>query len=66
MRIGKTNKIPMMPDDKLTITEAARWMAKMAATDGAITSSERLVLSEFAKKHGLDVGKIIRWSYALT
>lgn len=54
-----------MTKEKISLIDAARWIAKMAATDGAITPSERSVLSEFAKEYGLDVGKIIRWSYAL-
>ena len=39
---------------------AARWLARVAASDGAITPSERKVLSEFAKTYGLDSAKIIR------
>lgn len=54
-----------MANEKISLIDAARWVAKMAATDGTITPSERSVLTEFAKKYGLDVGKIIRWSYVL-
>jgi len=38
-----------MSDTSFTPLVAARWLARVAASDGAITPSERKVLSEFAK-----------------
>lgn len=52
--------------DNITPYVAARWLAKVAASDGAITPSERKVLSEFAKAYGLDPAKIIRLAYGLS
>ena len=52
--------------DTLTPYVAARWLARVAASDGAISPSERKVLSEFAKTYGLDPAKIIRLAYGLS
>lgn len=49
----------------IDIMDAARWMTKMAATDGVITPSERMVLKEFAETNGLDSTKLIRMAYAI-
>ena len=46
--------------------DAAKWMARLAATDGAISSAERKVLSEFADAFGIDRTKLIRLSYGMT
>lgn len=55
-----------MSDSDFTPFVAARWLARVAAADGAISPSERKVLSEFAKAYGLDAGKIIRLAYGMT
>lgn len=52
--------------DNITPYVAARWLAKVAASDGVITPSERKVLSEFAKAYGLDPAKVIRFAYGLS
>lgn len=39
-------------------------MARLAATDGVITPTERKLLSEFANTFDLDSGKVIRLAYA--
>lgn len=55
-----------MQDNIISPYVAARWLARVAASDGAITPSERKVLSEFAKTYGLDPTKIIRLAYGLS
>lgn len=55
-----------MSDTTFTPLVAVRWLARVAASDGAITPSERKVLSEFAKTYGLDSAKIIRLAYGLS
>ena len=48
---------------ELTPHDAMIWMARLAATDGVITPTERKVLSDFANIFDLDAGKIIRMVY---
>ena len=45
---------PSSYPDTISVQEAARWMARLAACDGAISSTERKILSQFAKNFGLD------------
>lgn len=55
-----------MNDNSLTPYAAAKWMARLAASDGAIAPAERRVLSEFATAYGLDASKIIRLAYGFS
>lgn len=54
-----------MADKSINTRTAAKWMARVAASYGAIPPSERKVLSEFAKAYDLDQAKIIRLAYGL-
>ena len=49
----------------IKITETAQWLARMAATDGIITTSERTLLKDFADTYGLDSTKLLRMAYAI-
>lgn len=49
----------------MTVKEAARWMAAMAAADGVITPSERKRMREFADTYGIDVKSLYRMAYAI-
>lgn len=40
--------------DTISVQEAAHWMARLAACDGAISPTGRKILSQFAKNFGLD------------
>lgn len=55
-----------MVDTTIDIRDAARWLAKVAASDGAITPSERKVLCEFAKTYGIDPAKLIRLAFGMS
>lgn len=55
-----------MADNTIDIRDAARWLARVAASDGAITPSERKALSEFAKIYGLDSAKLIRLAFGMS
>lgn len=52
--------------NSISIHDAARWLAAMAATDGVVTASERKILKEFAKHFDLDPAYLYRMTYALT
>ncbi len=43
--------------DQISTYDAAKWMARLAATDGAISPAERKVLSEFADAFGIDLSE---------
>ena len=47
------------------VWEAARWLARMAASDGVVTPSERLLLREFAEAFGLEPRKLFRMAHAI-
>lgn len=49
----------------VSLREAARWMAKMAATDGMVTPSERVMLKEFAEAYGIFPGSLLRMAHAI-
>lgn len=52
--------------DTISTYDAAKWMARLAATDGAISPAERKVLSVFADAFGIDRTKLIRLAYGMT
>ena len=52
--------------DQISTYDAAKWMARLAATDGAISPAERKVLSEFADAFGIDRTKLVRLAYGMT
>ncbi|MDE6547871.1 MAG: hypothetical protein K2L22_02630 [Muribaculaceae bacterium] len=56
----------MKEDDEPTISiqEAARWLARMAAKDGVVSSNERKLLKEFANKYELDPKSLYRMAHA--
>ena len=56
----------MKEDDEPTISirEAARWLARMAAKDGVVSSNERKLLKEFADKYELDPKSLYRMAHA--
>lgn len=49
----------------LTIKDVARWLAMMAATDGVVTPSERMLLKEFAELHGIIPNSLLRMAHAI-
>lgn len=55
-----------MADNTIDIRDAALWLARVAASDGAISPSERRVLSEFAKTYGFDSAKLIRLAFGMS
>lgn len=55
----------MNNNSTMTVREAARWMAAMAAADGVITPSERKLMREFAETYGIDVKSLYRMAYAI-
>lgn len=55
IKTNKTTNIDFANPDSESVQEAARWMAKMAATDGMVTPSERVMLKEFTEAYGIFV-----------
>lgn len=53
-------------EQQISIQEAIKWIAKMAAKDGVISHNERKLLKEFADKHHIDTNKLYRLAYAFT
>ncbi|MDE6498718.1 MAG: hypothetical protein K2L21_08675 [Muribaculaceae bacterium] len=51
--------------NSISIYDAARWLAAMAATDGVVTASERKILKEFASHFNLDPAYMYRMTYAI-
>lgn len=52
--------------DQISTYDAAKWMARLTATDGAISPAERKVLSEFADAFSIDRTKLVRLAYGMT
>lgn len=48
----------------ISIRDAARWLTRMAAMDGVISSNERLLLRQFAQLYGLDPKSLYRMAHA--
>lgn len=48
----------------ISIREAAKWLARMAAKDGVVSSNERKLLKEFAEKFNLDPRSLYRMAHA--
>lgn len=57
-----------MRDDEPTISirEAAKWLARMAAMDGVVSPNERKLLKEFAEKYYLEPKSLYRMAHAAT
>lgn len=55
-----------MEETLISPSTAARWLARMAAADGAISPTERKVLADFARAYNLDPAKIIRMAYGMS
>lgn len=53
------------PPRRITINEAARWLAAMAAMDGVVSPNERRLIREFATTYGVDPRSIYRMAYAI-
>lgn len=51
-------------DKSIPILEAAKWLARMAAKDGVVSSNERKLLKEFAEKYDLDYKYLYRLAHA--
>lgn len=49
----------------ISLYDAARWVASMAATDGVISPRERKLLKEFADTYGFNVTALYRMAYAI-
>lgn len=65
IKTNKTTNIDFANPDSVSVREAARWMAKMAATDGMVTPSERVMLKEFAEAYGIFPGSLLRMAHAI-
>lgn len=63
--IKKSSNPDVVPPNRITIKEAARWMATIASTDGVITPSERMLLKEFAETHGIKPNSLLRMAHAI-
>lgn len=48
----------------ISIQEAAKWLARMAAKDGVVSSNERKLLKEFAEKFDLDPRSLYKMALA--
>lgn len=48
----------------ISIQEAAKWLARMAAEDGVVSSNERKLLKEFAEKFDLDPRSLYKMAHA--
>ena len=44
--------------ETITIQEAAKWLARLAAVDGVVSPRERQVFKEFAEVYGIDIRRI--------
>ncbi|MDE5812882.1 MAG: hypothetical protein K2H72_01215 [Muribaculaceae bacterium] len=51
-------------EPRISIREAAKWLARMAAKDGVVSSNERKLLKEFAEKYDLDPKSLYRMAHA--
>ncbi len=51
--------------DTIPVLEAAKWLARMAAKDGVVSSNERKLLKEFAEKYNLDHKYLFRSAHAV-
>lgn len=49
----------------ISLYDAARWVASMAATDGVVSPRERKLLKEFANTYGFNVTALYRMAYAI-
>lgn len=50
---------------RLTVSDTAQWLARMAATDGVVTPAERILLKEFAEAHGIISSSLLRMAHAI-
>lgn len=50
----------------ISIREAAKWLARMAAKDGVVSPNERKLLKEFAEKYNLEPKSLYRMAHAAT
>lgn len=48
----------------ISVVEAAKWLARMAAKDGVVSSNERKLLKEFAETYDLDYKYLYRLAHA--
>ncbi len=48
----------------ISVLEAAKWLARMAARDGVVSVNERKLLKEFAEKYDLDHKYLYRLAHA--
>lgn len=65
-RLDRPASIPNTSEEKtISIKDAARWLASMAATDGVISPSERKLLKEFALHFDLDPTSLYRMAHAI-
>ena len=48
----------------ISIREAAKWLARMAAKDGVVSSNEKMLLKEFAEKYDLDPDTLCKMAQA--
>ena len=51
--------------ENISISEAARWMATMAAMDGFVSPNERKLLKDFADAYGIEPKSLYRMTYAI-
>ena len=64
VRLGRTN--PNAVDtESISINEAARWLAAMAAMDGVVSPNERKLIKDFADTYGIEAKSLYRMAYAI-
>lgn len=62
------SKIEKVNEEKtiaIPVIDAARWMARLAAADGVVTPSERLMLKNFSETYGIAANSILRMAHAI-
>ncbi|MDE5820975.1 MAG: hypothetical protein K2H50_09170 [Paramuribaculum sp.] len=52
-------------DKDISLYDAARWIASMAAADGVVSPNERKILREFAETYDFNVSALYRMAYAI-
>lgn len=59
------SKTVTLDTEAISVREAARWLAAMAATDGVVTPNERRLIKDFADTYGIEVKSLYRMAYAI-
>ena len=64
--LNQKASIPNAVDtETISINEAARWVAAMAAMDGVVSPNERKLIKDFAGTYGIEAKSLYRMAYAI-